>query len=285
MQMMGETFAENQLGDDFTQKVLTELSIGFPEGWSSVSMGPDAQTLILSTRGPVAESELVAVTLRPTDAEAVFPGPFLQDDPAQYKAAAYDFLRAVLEAFDIHLSEVVLQADEAGACRARATFRKGRTERALDVRPSDALALARRMSAPVFADEAVMQQRKVGENGLPCVFGESLEAMKDELLDSQAGQDLYNRAWDLGLCPEEGRDTVRLEVDEAAGTLRISVEGSSADPLTLPLEMHRRGLSWVRRLCASLNSEHHCGTTTYRMNTIVHDSTVTIRFSPAGAQG
>ena len=228
------------------------------------------------------------MTMKAVDAGAIAPQLCPADEAAQAKSRAYDCAKQVFDAFEIRLERVDLKLDEAGNCRARAAFQKDSAGRTLDVPVSDALALAARTGAVVYADEAVLQQGKVSEEGLDCPFEEGLEAMEAELLRNRPRTELLGMGFEIGLAPEDGREILRLRKDEAADALHLEVDGSEEDGLTLGLLEHGRGVERLWQMAQ--NAEHGGGLLhdgkEYRTHLDVEGDELMIRFEPkAGGRG
>lgn len=74
----------------------------------------------------------------------------------RYKNAVYEPLRALLDAFGIAHERSAVDLLHAGIFYAFAFFRKGKTQKRLDARPSDALALALRTGARIEVHREVL---------------------------------------------------------------------------------------------------------------------------------
>ncbi len=273
-----------KLPQDFAQEVLRKLTLSpVEDGWISVSYSSGVKSLIAGVGGDDGETALLALAMRPEDADAVLSGLSFQAGVVS-KARAIESMRQALDAFGIRLKEVVLYLDEGGQCRARVTFRQARTEHSLDWRPSAALALAVRVKAPIYVEEPVIRQGKVGEDGLTPEIQESLEALKAELQAATQYTQLEGKAFEIGLAPEEGVDTVRYRKDESAGTLRIEVPGSDSAPLVLPLDEYRLGVDQLWRIAEKQpdNTGFEHNGREYRVRYTSHADEIEARFERKG---
>ena len=80
---------------------------------------------------------------------------------------AHDLMRSVLEALGAKVERVEVTRLEEGTFYAEVTISSAHGRRALDARPSDAVALAARTGAPIFVADAVMAEAEI-----PDVLGE-----------------------------------------------------------------------------------------------------------------
>ena len=279
--MMEEELSEHRLPASFAQDVATKLSIT-PEGWFSMSMSEGAHTLFLAPENAAGPAETIAVTMRPTDAAAIVPQMFPSDAAAQAKSRAFASATEVLTAFGVRLEQVVLRLDDHGRLTARTTWRKGRGTRTIELPASDALALAARLRAPVRAEEPVLRQRAVGEQGLLPAMEAGNDDYAAEMRHNRPRASLEAVGFDIGLDPAAGRDTVRYQADEAAGALTVTVPGSGHAPLALPLSEHHEALRQLQELAE--RPEVHTGLVRdgreFRTHYSRQEGDIELRFTP-----
>jgi uncharacterized protein len=72
----------------------------------------------------------------------------------------HDLIKNIVEAIDGRLVKVVVTDLRDNVFYARLHLQVGETEHTVDSRPSDAIALALRMTAPIYVDEEVVQRAK-----------------------------------------------------------------------------------------------------------------------------
>ncbi|HEX5729136.1 bifunctional nuclease family protein [Microbacterium sp.] len=77
---------------------------------------------------------------------------------------AHDLMRSLLESVDASVTGVAVTRIEEGTFYAEITMSTTRGQRIVDARPSDAVALASRVSAPIWVAEAVMDDAGVPDN-------------------------------------------------------------------------------------------------------------------------
>lgn len=68
----------------------------------------------------------------------------------------HDTMVSTLEAFNIHLKEVLIRKTDSGAFAADLILTDGMTTRVIDSRSSDAIALAIRVGAPIYTSERIL---------------------------------------------------------------------------------------------------------------------------------
>jgi len=72
----------------------------------------------------------------------------------------HDLMKNILEALDAHVSKIVVNDLKENTFFAVIHLRVGESEITVDSRPSDAIALALRVAAPIFVDEEVVRKAK-----------------------------------------------------------------------------------------------------------------------------
>ncbi|HDQ45443.1 MAG TPA: hypothetical protein ENN17_08110 [bacterium] len=76
----------------------------------------------------------------------------------------HDLMRNLLESLKVDLAKVVVCELRENTYFATIDFRTNGSEARIDARPSDAIALALRMKAPIFVDEQVMKKAGISED-------------------------------------------------------------------------------------------------------------------------
>ena len=74
---------------------------------------------------------------------------------------AHDLMRNLVEAVDAEVQRVEVTRLDGGTFYAEVTLSTPRGDRVVDARPSDAVALASRVGAPIWVDDAVMAEASV----------------------------------------------------------------------------------------------------------------------------
>lgn len=103
----------------------------------------------------------------------------LYDEPPP-RPICYDLVRTVLGQVDASVEKIVISDLKDDTFYAEITLKKGDDQFAVDSRPSDAIALALRLDAPIFATDGVIQ-----EAGLE-VEGEEIPVIWEDEIDPAA---------------------------------------------------------------------------------------------------
>jgi bifunctional DNase/RNase len=88
----------------------------------------------------------------------------MDDAPAPLRPMSHDLLRSMMEHLNLAVSRVVVTDVKNNTYFASVHLTSQGTERTVDARPSDAIALALRTNSPIFVTANVLQQR--GGNSL-----------------------------------------------------------------------------------------------------------------------
>ena len=76
----------------------------------------------------------------------------------------HDLMRNLLDTFKVEVSRVVVNDLKENTYYASIGFTQNGSEKEIDARPSDAIALALRTQAPIFVDEQVMKKAAISED-------------------------------------------------------------------------------------------------------------------------
>jgi len=102
----------------------------------------------------------------------------------------HDLLRSVIESFKASIGQIVIDDLKDGTFFAKVYLQANSNTLRIDARPSDAIALAVRTKAPIFAEEAVLDKASVmtgeGEEEQVAQFRDLLEHLKPEDFDSNS---------------------------------------------------------------------------------------------------
>jgi uncharacterized protein len=122
-----------------------------------VSMEDDEPIVILEDRG---SDRRVQIRVGPFEASAIIIE--LEGIPVP-RPLTHDLLAEVFEEGGFSLDAVEIFGESEDDSRARLFYRKGLRKYEKEVRPSDALALALRLRAPVFAESGLLTQQDKGD--------------------------------------------------------------------------------------------------------------------------
>jgi len=111
----------------------------------------------------------------------------------------HDLMKSLIESLKAHVARVIVSDLKENTYFAVIDVKMNGNQNKIDARPSDAIALALRTSAPIFVEEDVMQKAAISE-----------ELLKNEPVD--AAEDLQNLNRDLMKAVEEERyeDAARI---------------------------------------------------------------------------
>lgn len=93
----------------------------------------------------------------------------------------HDLFKSFSSAFDFNVEEVMISNLQEGIFYAKIVCTDGIRSKNIDARPSDAIAIALRFNAPIYTNEAIMQEASISTD-------EGVEAEIEELIDSPAGK-------------------------------------------------------------------------------------------------
>ena len=155
----------------------------------------------------------------------------LHDEPSP-RPIAYDLLRTILEGFDVHVEQVLVSALKEETFYAEITLVRDGETICIDSRPSDALALALRVDAPIFvADQVIeeaglsveMQDSQVPVEGVQDISLTSAGEDEEEALDQVTQQVVALKArLQEAVALEEYEEAARLR--DEIGRLEHSIE-------------------------------------------------------------
>lgn len=96
---------------------------------------------------------------------------------------AHDLMRSMLEALGAEVTRVEVSRIDDGTFYAEITLTTATGQRVVDSRPSDAVALASRVGAPIWVADAVMEEAGMADNVTEADDGEEPETDLSERLD------------------------------------------------------------------------------------------------------
>ena len=96
---------------------------------------------------------------------------------------AHDLMRSLLEALGAEVTRVEVSRIDDGTFYAEITLRTAAGQQVVDSRPSDAVALASRVGAPIWVADAVMEEAGMADNVTEPDDGDEPEADLSERLD------------------------------------------------------------------------------------------------------
>ena len=101
---------------------------------------------------------------------------------------SYDLMKSILDELEISLEQIRITALKSGTYYAELDLTSGEQKLIIDSRPSDAIALALRMNAPIYIEESVVKEAVVPHN---CI--EMDERPQEESVDFDREREDFRR--------------------------------------------------------------------------------------------
>ncbi|MCY3680026.1 MAG: DUF151 domain-containing protein [Gemmatimonadetes bacterium] len=154
--------------------------------------------------------------------EAVAISLVLHDEPPP-RPIAYDLLCAIMEGFDVRVEQVVVSALRDETFFAEITIVRDGESIVIDSRPSDALALALRVDAPVFVADQVIAEAglSVEAQDVPMEDGENIAAFVRSATEDEPAEEGVTQQVDA--LKARLQEAVALEEYEEAARLRDEI--------------------------------------------------------------
>jgi len=132
----------------------------------------------------------------------------------------HDLLRDTFEELEVDVTEVVIDELREGTFFAKIRYQHNGDEHQLDSRPSDAVALAVRVDAPIYVAPMVLDEAGIiaeDESGISSITQQAEEASPEEPEEEPAGTELERKQQQL-------EKAVEKEDYERAAELRDEIE-------------------------------------------------------------
>lgn len=120
-----------------------------------IQVDPKTGTSVLVLREHDAPNRLLPITVGGTEAASIAIAASGQTAP---RPMTHDLMASIIESFEGHLDAVEVTDLQEGAFVANLTVSGPTGERRLDTRPSDAIALAVRLGAPLYVSQHVLDE-------------------------------------------------------------------------------------------------------------------------------
>lgn len=211
--------------------------------------------IMLAVERSAEEKSYIWIWMRGDDMSEITLGTTPKRTSENAKGRALDSALDMLRAFDIELRHAVLRLTDDRKCLAHITLKQGDRELTLDMRASDAMALAVRVHAPILAEEAVIQLGNVGEGDAPTP-DEQIDnrAWNEEFARLRQHDELRDRARELGLSAEDWVDTARFSIDQSQNTIKIWLEARPDRAITLNAHDYPAGIEMLTDLAQRRSS-------------------------------
>jgi uncharacterized protein len=152
-----------------------------------IAVDPGAQPLILlkPLTDEAGAGRMLPIWIGPQEATSIFIAIEGAEAP---RPLAHDLMRSMLLALNARVERVDVTRIEAGTFYAEITLHTPAGTRVIDSRPSDAIALAARVDAPIWVADDVLE-----DAGIP---DEAVEGRIEEAADEEAKLDEFKRFLD-----------------------------------------------------------------------------------------
>ena len=100
------------------------------------------------------------IVVGPAEAQAIA---FQLEKVVPPRPMTHDLMKSLLESMEVQVGRVIVSDLKENTYYATIDIKRNGAQYSVDARPSDAIALALRVSAPIFVDEKVMQKAAIGE--------------------------------------------------------------------------------------------------------------------------
>ncbi|WP_108249289.1 bifunctional nuclease family protein [Planctomonas deserti] len=157
-----------------------------------IAVDPGAQPLILlkPLTDEAGGGRMLPIWIGPQEATSIFIAIEGAEAP---RPLAHDLMKSLLEALDARVERVDVTRIEEGTFYAEITLQTPTGTRVLDSRPSDAIALAARVDAPIWVADDVLEDAGIPDEA---VEGRDREAADAEAAAEEAKLDEFKRFLD-----------------------------------------------------------------------------------------
>ena len=159
--------------------------------------------------------------------EAVAISIVLHDEPPP-RPIAYDLLCAIIDGFDVRVEQVLISALRDETFFAEITLVRAGESICIDSRPSDALALALRVDAPIFVADQVIEEAglpvEMEDPRMPIESDEDIAAVVRAAREDDAAEEVGDEVTQkVDALKERLQEAVALEEYEEAARLRDEI--------------------------------------------------------------
>ena len=131
----------------------------------------------------------------------------------------HDLLRDTFEAVDVEVTEVVIDELREGTFFAKIRYRHDGEEHQLDSRPSDAVALAVRVDAPIFVAPIVLD-----ESGIVAEDESDISSLAEQAEETTGSEEEEPAGTELEQMQQKLEEAVEKEDYERAAELRDEIQ-------------------------------------------------------------
>ena len=153
---MVDNFDKHKLPEDFPEKVIQEVVV------KNLNIDPKTKTPMLILQNKDDEEQLLPIWIGVSEGVAIAQR---LDDKQTARPMTHDLMASVLKEFDMKVIKVVVTDLKESTFYARIAIESGGVLREIDARPSDSIALALRVGAPIFVAKSVLSESGVSPTG------------------------------------------------------------------------------------------------------------------------
>ncbi|MHB1456307.1 MAG: bifunctional nuclease domain-containing protein [Armatimonadota bacterium] len=248
MAKIEEGYTMSKLPDSFANEVLerVELCPIAEGGFITVGNEGDYRGFMMGIGERKPDNRFIEIWMKQDDLNDIILGMNPDRSSENAKGRALDSSIQILELFDIELKRIVLRLADHRKCRAVADFSQRDTRLSIDMRPSDAIGLAVRVKAPILVEEAVVLKGNVGEDDVPVPdYSIDTPAYNIEFEKQRQHEALRDQAFEMGLSIEDMIDTMRFQIDDEAGVIRMWIEAIPESVRTFDLREYGPGMDMI----------------------------------------
>lgn len=150
--MVEDSFDKHKLPEDFPEKVVQEMVI------KSIRMDPEHKAPIVLLQNKADEEEVLPIWIGVFEALAIVQKLNNSTPP---RPMTHDLLANILKEFGMEITKVVITDLKETTFYAKITIKQDGILREVDARPSDSIALALRVGAPIFVAKSILSKSEV----------------------------------------------------------------------------------------------------------------------------
>lgn len=192
--MVEKTFEEHKLPEDFPEKVLQEVSVaritlGTAKTKNLEEKEEFREMPVLHLANKADEKEVLPIWIGHPEGQAIN---FKLEGKETPRPMTHDLMANLLQEFEMKLVKVVVSELQETTFIAKLVIESNGVTKEVDARPSDSIALAMRMNAPIFVAQDV--------------FTASGHKVVDSSKEAQQLLNADKMAWVVMDCPECGKE-------------------------------------------------------------------------------
>jgi len=207
IKMVEKTFAKHKLPKDFADKVLHEVTV------KRIDIEEDMPVIVLANKS--ADLQHLPIWIGEPEGHAIRK---VLENLETPRPMTHDLFINVLREFEIKMTAAIVTEIRQTTFHGRLILENSEGIKEIDSRPSDAIALALRVDAPIFVEQSVFHNSGVWLTALDCgklpgEFSKELKGLSKSRLIEKYQQKLY----ELEASPDEHAEIINLLHWDLAG--------------------------------------------------------------------